>query len=638
MVFLVSEKLMARNLTAAQVLKAINQLRDDVAMQGLRKKIQRRHDQHEGVDDPILPDHMTRTGVAYLNSLRPAHLMQTLASFMASYPTTTTIYPENKTQDAHKADEAEKRLALLRADLFPEKIRAEMRWHQGISGPGVYKLNCHDPGHKPQWSVEVCDILSVYYPNPRTAPESPRRVGREYTMLASEIIDKYGQNRSKQPNDNDGKTRLTNNAGDWSFTPISRAVAVSDVGGTDAEPQASSDDDFTPYIVTEYDDGECTYVIVKNKRSDITSNLASGTKVWQYKNLIKGTHYVVVPGYMSGASSPEGRVLPYLNGVQNVISQIDFTRACRATRFTAQRFQVMVERDPELMKAAQSLGWVQQVEAQGAQFERDVMYFDGRPYAFSLPPDEDMKAIEESLEREYQEMASSELNVTTAEVVTQGTARGQQLAVGQREKQKTLMLSYEDEAEKLILKKVIETILNPDGYTPEDTEGWGYFAIADAAYSKGAVTAGERLYFSKETFDFPFEVSITTASKTDEQKQIAFDGVVRAIEVGLGFTDEALEAKGIQNIPEWLRLKAIDDAYKAISAAMGPNYVLTTFQQRLALRKGILIQLAGSPFDAGAGFGTSPAGGQPNAFPAPNTEGVSGGSGPATTNGAAAAI
>ena len=627
---------MARNLDASQVLNAVKQLRDDPAMAALRIKIQRRHAQHEGVDDPQMPDHMTQTGAAYINSLRPAHLMQTLASFMASYPTTTTVYPEDKDKDSHRADEAEKRLALLRADLFPEKIRAEMRWHQGISGPGVYKLNCHEPGHNPQWSVEVCDINSVYFPNPRTAPECPRRVGREYTMLAGEILAKYGEGRSKQPSDNDGTTKLTNNAGDWSFEPISRSVAGPDSGATFAEPQANAFNDFTPCIVVEYDDGECTYVIVKNKRSDATKNIPEGTKVWQYTNLIKGTHYVMVPGYMTGSSLPEERVLPYLNGVQNVISQINFVRACRATRFTAQRFQVMVERDPEIMKAAQSLGWLQQADAQGAQFERDVMYFDGRPYQFTLPPDPDMQALEESLEREYQEMASSELNVTTAEVITQGTARGQQLAVGQREKQKTLMLSYEDEAEKMILHKVIETINNPDGYTPEDETGWGYFAMQDVAYGKGAVKAGERLYFDQETFNFPFEIAITTASKTPEDRSRDFDEVVKAISLGLGFTDEALEAKGIQNIPEWLAKKAEDDAHKMISIAMGPNYVLTTFQERMRLRLGIMIQLAGAAQAMPADVGT--AGPQANAFPAPQTEGVSGGSGPANTNGGTAAI
>ena len=632
---------MARNLNAAQVLEAVKQLRDDPAMSALRRKIQRRHDQHEGVDDPLMPDHMTQTGAAYINSMRPAHLMQTLAAFMASYPTTTTVYPENKQQDAHKADEAEKRVALLRADLFPEKLRAEMRWHQGISGPGVYKLNCHEPGHSPQWSIEVCDINSVYFPNPRSAPECSRRVGREYVMLASEIASKYGEGRAKQPENNDGTTKLTNNAGYWSFEPISRAEATTASGLTTGEQQASVEGDFTPYEVTEYDDGECTYVVVKNKRAkDAPATQPEGTKVWQYTNLVNGTHYVVVPGHMTGASKPIERLLPYLNGVQSVCSQIDFIRACMATRFTAQRFQVMVERDPQMMNAAQGLGWVKQAEAQGSQFERDVMYFDGKPYIFSLPPNEDMKALLEELRFEYQEMASSELSVTTAEVTQQSTARGQQLAVGQREKQKTLLLSYEDEAEKLILRKVIESIQNPNGYTPDDTQGWGYFAMADAAYGKGAVKAGERLYFNKDTFNFPFEISITTASKTDEARQAAFDGAVAAIGVGLGFTDEALEAKGIQNIPEWLAKKAEDDAYKAISVAMGPNYVLTTFQERMRLRKGILIQLAGAPMLPGAvdPSAISASGGAPNAFPPPQTEGASGGSGPPNPNGATAAL
>lgn len=620
---------MARSLTATEVLEAVKQLRDDGPMSALRRKIMRRHDLHEGIDDPAMPDHMTQTGAAYINSLRPAHLMQTLASFMASYPTTTTVYPESQ-DDQHKGDEAEKRLAVLRADLFPEKIRAEMRWHQGISGPGVYKLCCYDAGESPQWSIEVCDILSCYFPNPRNAPDRPRRIAREYTMLAGEILDKYGRNREKQPEHNDGRSKLTNNAGNWSFEPISRGVSTPDGGQSRPEPGAASSGDFSVVSVVEYDDGACTYIVVKNKTPDPKKNVPDGTKVWEYENLTNGTHYVVVPGHMTGSSIPEERILPYLNGVQNVISQINFVRAVRATRFTAARFQVAVERDPDLLKAAEQIGWAQAAIEAEAQYERDVMYFDGKPYYFALPPDEDMKALEESLEREYQEMASSEVDVTSAETVQQGTVRGQQLAVGQREKQKTLMLSYEDEAEKMILKMVLETIKHPRGYTPEDSQGWGYFAMQNVAYGKGEVPAGTRLFFNKETFDFPFEIAVTTASKTEEAKQLAFQAAVEAIGVGLGLTDEALEAKGVQDIAGWLEKKAEDDAYKEIASAMGPNFVLTTFQERMRLHAGIMVQVPGlmMPGDPMAQQNVD-ANGAPNAFPPPATNGAQGGSGPA---------
>ena len=146
-------------MTAAQIAAAVTTLRDDSSWATMRAKILRRYALHEGTDLPTLPDHMHPTGYSYLITKRLSQLTRDANAFMASYPTTTTVYPEDR-KDQHKADEAEKRLAVLRSNLFPDKTRSQMRWHQFITAYGVYKLCCYDSGETPQWGVEVIDPSS----------------------------------------------------------------------------------------------------------------------------------------------------------------------------------------------------------------------------------------------------------------------------------------------------------------------------------------------------------------------------------------------------------------------------------------------------------------------------------------------
>ena len=162
-------------MSAAQIAAAVATLRNDSARSVMSTKILKRHALHEGTDLPTLPDHMRVTGTSYMLTKRLSALTRDLKSFMSAYPTTTTVYPEDPGKFQHKADEAEKRLAVLRANLFTDQVRSEMRWHQFITAYGVYKLCCYDSGEIPQWGVEVLDVGSFYFPNPSTFPNQPKR-------------------------------------------------------------------------------------------------------------------------------------------------------------------------------------------------------------------------------------------------------------------------------------------------------------------------------------------------------------------------------------------------------------------------------------------------------------------------------
>jgi hypothetical protein len=602
-----------KDMTAAQIAKAWRSLRDDSTWATMKQKIRRRHALHEGTDLPTLPDHMTSTGYSYVITKRLSALARDLMAFLSSYPTTTTAYA-NKREHAHRADEAEKRLAVLRANLF-EDVRGEMRWHQLVTGYGVYKLNCFDSGAIPQWGVEVIDVDSISFPNPASLPNRPKRAAREYTMTAAELSARYGADRALQP-EHQG-SRLKNNAGVWGFEPISRAVAT-DEGSSEADAEA---DDFGPVTVIEYSTESCTYICVKNKLKDGGQPSNEYTKVWQYEHLFKGTPYVVVPGYVTGSSAVHERILPYLNAVINVLYQINFIRTALMTSWTSARFQVAVEGDPDLLNAAESLGIATPASPEQIQTGRDVIYFAGKPYFYSPPAPEVAKILLEDAMAEYNELASSELSVTTAEVTSQATRGGQQLAVGQREKQKTDLLKYEDRAEQMILEMVVETITADGGYEPDDAEGWGYFAPSSGArYKKGEVEAGTRVYFDKETFDFPFTISVTTASKTEDDRARDTAAKLQEYAANAAYFDEVLDAKGIQDIDDWYERKAEDDGYKMIASAMGPNVVLSTFQKRLALRAGIMLQIPGLMPDVGMTAPTGVGGGAPP----PQTEGVGG--------------
>lgn len=607
-------------LSSNEIVDIVETLRADPAQTALRADVRIRLEQHAMTDIPYVPDFLLRSGkVQLMNSPRIADTARQINAVMSGYVTTTTVTP-GEPSGQHKADELEKAYALRRQTLFSPHTRAIKRWEQLVVGYGLYHLVCGSPDDDDPWTIDQPDPLSCYFTADFTKSNRPTVLAREYRITARELSANYSDAREKRrPVYERGQVQ-------WSPLTESQSVDSTPYQGTTIKGQMEQLD------IYEYDDGEMCYVVALNRER--RRSRREGTVVWQRPNLTGGCAYVIVPGYLTGSRELREKLLPHLWAPMNVQNQIDTINTLRATRSLNLKPQVLMERTPELMKAAQALGILRAAPDNYEAVRGDtIIELDGKPHFWQLPEDQDLAMLEASKLAELDSYINTELSLTRGDVIKESPVRNVQLALGARSQQQGPMLTAEDMGETEILKMWAHSITCEGGY---GADTWGLSSNTKALTSKSEIKPGTRVEVKAEDFkDFDHHVSVQTASLSEQERDFMIDAAAKRVTLKISTRPEMLDAAGYQNRAEQMDALVEEEAYVAASAFYGP-WLTPTFEKRLAERHGILVRagesggLEGMPSEAG------PAQPTPNAFPVPQTQGVQGGtgSGPSNTGGA----
>ena len=590
------------SMDSQDVIAIVHDLEYDRDAMDLRADIKRREEQHALTDLPWLPDHMTRGITAVMPSVEPAYLAQVIGADMASYISQTTVVPGNPDLQ-NKADKVEKRYALERAELFTQRNVARVRWSQFIRGYGIYKLNCGGVDEKHPWSLVVPDPLSCFFPIAGGVRLS--MVGRRYDQLVRKIEgDKafIDQRKGQRPKYNGEK---------WGWEPISEDMATDDSGWLLERGRKGV---FEKVSFVELDTGTKTYCVAMNKDD------RTGEVVWERGNLTGGCAYVIVPGHLTDSRKPREFVLPYLWPAMNEAAQISLLDTIRLTRSLNIKPQVLIERDPNLLQPALAMG-ILQPAGQSQEVTPDTMIdVDGTPHFWQTPDDKDLEMLEQRAEARLARYSSTQLSLTTGEVVANVTVRGLQLAMGARQRQQGPMLGYNDEAQAEVLRMWRHSICCEGGY---GADKWGLYSKGPEMYSKGETKTGDYAEITKADLEFDHDISVYTASMTREEKQLAVDGWSQRKAARLSTWLEGIDAAGYADQEAQVMALAEDEAYEIAGQLAGPNIVSRIFEASMRERAGIYIQVV-PPMPTPM---AAPTGSSGNLIAPPPTEGASGGSG-----------
>lgn len=606
---------MTNDLSDTDVIAEVFALEQDPQGQMLRQDVLRRRQQHAMTDVPWLPDHLTRGVTAVMPSVEPAYLAQTIGADMSSYITTTIVIPGNPDLAA-KADKVEKRYAIERAELFPLELRARMRWAQMIAGYGVYQFGYSDPSKAHPWWVEMPDPRSTFFRLLKGG--RPTVVGRRYMTTIREIESNPAYNDMRQgrrPKFKDGK---------WDWEAIDFDVYTSDNrGAVTGRGQAIGEQ----CEFVELDTGTRTYCVALHRDGK------AGQVIWNEPNLGGGTHYMIVPGHMTDARELREMLLPFLWAPMNIANQIQLIDTIRMTRSLNIKPQVLVDRNPDLLSAARTLGIAREpMPGQTTDIVGDsLIEVDGHPYFWEAPDDQDLDKLESRLEERLARYSQTQLALTTGEVVANVTVGGLQLALGARQRQQGPMLSFEDNAEAAILGMLKNSIVTDGGFGAGPTNGsspdWGLYGRTQEVYSKGETAKGDWASFNKDMLNFEHEINVSTSSKTREEAGLEVQNWERRKVSKLSTWREGISAAGYSNEQEQYEALIDDEAYEAAAQIMGDNLVqkilIAEWVQRAGIDiSGMVVQTPGPS----TGVPGSTSGGGASPTPPPATGGATGGS------------
>ena len=596
---------------AKDILGIIEAMKHDQDILDLHSDIRLRMSQHAMTDVPWVPDYLMAAGkIVTMNSPRIATLAMQIGGVMSSYATNVHCTPDDYTQQK-KADEAKRAYAIRRDDLFTPQVTATQRWRQMVLGAGFYKLECGDPSSKNPWSVKLPDILSCYFffGDETYKTMRPTRMAREFTVQMNKLKG-YANVREGYNWKWSGKK----------WEQVALTLDKSTQNGWNL-PVEYAKNDFEPVSFCEYDNGEESW-IVGYEKDDKGNNLPnSGEIIWNRKNLTGGSNYVLVPGYMTGSTELREKILPYLWGPMNVQYQIDVINTLRASRSMNIKPQILMERTPELFKAAQQLGFARAVPDGYESLGSDtIIELDGKPHFWMLPEDKDLKALQDDKQAELESYIATELSLTNTEVIKDAAVRNIQLALGIRSQQQGPMLSFESIGEREILKMWAYSITCEGGYGSDD---WGLTSQKYDPYS--ILQPGEYVKVNKSTFNFDHTVEVITASMSEQERQFMVQAAMERKVARIGTWPEVIDAAGYQNRQIHMDELVEEEGYEGAATYYG-TYFQPMFRKRMGERIGILVpdplaQMA--PPDAGSNqLPTSASQG----FPVPQTMPVDGSS------------
>ncbi len=598
---------MISDLSDQDVISEVSALEQDPQGRDLRLDVLRRRRQHAMTDIPWLPDHLTRGVTAVMPSVEPAYLAQTIGADMSSYITTTIVIP-GRPEFAAKADRVEKRYAIERAELFPLHVRSRMRWAQMIAGYGVYQFGYTGPKSAHPWWVDMPDPRGTFFRLLKGG--RPTVVGRRYMTTVREVESNPAYNDldlGRHPKFKDGNVEWE--AIDFDVYSPDQRGSITGRGKAIGEQCEC----------LELDTGSMTYVVVLHRDGK------GGQVVYAEPNLGGGTHYMIVPGHVTDAREMREMLLPFLWAPMNITNQIELIDTIRMTRSLNIKPQVLVDRNPDLLSAARTLGIARDPQP-GQEIVGDTLIeVDGHPYFWEAPDDQDMDKLEQRLEERLSRYSQTQLALTTGEVVANVTVGGLQLALGARQRQQGPMLSYEDDAEAAILNMVKCSITDPRGFGADD---WGLSGKTAEVYSKGETSKGEWATFNADLLNFDHDINVSTSSKTREEAGLEVQNWERRKVSRLSTWSEGIEAAGYANVADQRLALIKDEGYEVAAQLMGDNLaqkiLIARYRERAGIDiSGMVVQTPGpSTGVPGSGPGGTPT-------PVPATPGASGGSTPA---------
>lgn len=543
--------------SANRVIQVVRWLEADQLLRDMRDRARRRHEIHSMLTVPDLPPHMTRGDSVSVNSPSVMFLLNSILADCRSFPTTTTVIPQGKyTKDQQDmGDEVEKWLAVTRNRLDDGGRNShDVRWHQCGTAYGVMILHCGPAGDPYPWSVEVPDPLTCYFPI-EGGPVRPSIMGRRYIMLVEEVQKKYGKQKRTEY---EGFT-LRYDKGEWAWaTPIGedQPVEQGDVG--DLTTQRIGLPGVADYVeMMELYTPECIYHVALHgtvgadgSRTDDFDG-KNGVIVWKAKTMTDGMPVVIVPGHVTPLRTPVERFQPVLWAAMQCKLIIDMIRAIRMTKAFNWKPDILVGQDPDMVAALKEAGVLREpnnIELQ--QGGPNIINVAGKPMLWNQPSDQDLDKLELSIQTEMRMYIDSQLAVTTAEVAKQATLGGIQLAIGIRKRQLGPMLSNLDWAWAEILKMVVASI---KVYKDE----FPLFSQGGETYSKGELEPNSAVTLSHTDLNFEFEINVTTASMTEEERRMLIQDWAYRSSLGLSSYDEGMEAAGYQDIQQQHRKMAI---------------------------------------------------------------------------------
>lgn len=622
-------------LDAQQVIQRVRWLESDQLLRDMRARARRRHELHSMLDIPDLPAFMTRGDAVSINGSDLIHLIDSLLADFQSYPTTLRVIPEGKmdTDFQAQADKAEKWYAITRTRLDEGRRNShDVWWHQGVTGWAVMIFHCAGPDSKNPfpWTVEVPDPLTCYFPM-SAVPGRPSLMGRRYTMLVSDVINKYSK---QHPRSEYAGQVLKYEEDEWKWaTPLSedQPVEAGDVGNLTTRRVGLPGVADSVEILEYYDQDWVIHVALNGtiatgigpggNDNRVTGNGMNGQIVFKARTMTDGIPVVIVPGHVTPLRLPSERMHPTLWPAMQCVMVINMLNAMLMSREFNYMPNVLVEQGPEIVAALKDAGILNEpTDIQLEQGGPNIVNVGGKPYFWSIPEPKALQFMLEYWTQKLNSFITSQMQVTTAEVAKESTLGGMQLAIGVRKRQQARWLANADYGWAEIMKMLRCSMKY---YRQE----FALYARQKTRYSKGELDYAEGVSIKSTDVDFPHEIDITTESMTTEERRMLLQLWAEAQALGVSTQEEGIEAYGYADVSAQIARLARDLGYKHNTSAwasvldqMLADYVRTS--------GGILLpfgQPPSAPFPPGVSPQGAPAlGGGSSAIPA--TGGVAGGS------------
>ncbi len=557
---------MPEELTANDVISRVRWLEQDQLLREMRNRARSRHDLISMYATSDIPPHMTRGDAVATPSPALIALLNSILADMASYPTTTTVIPEGKTSvDFNEnADEVEKAYAIIRSRLDEGgQNSSDRRWHQGGTGWVVEIIHCAAAGETFDnglpWRKEIPDPLTCFFPM-EGGPRRPSIMGRRYVMQFADAKARYdGQKRTKYAGQELGITK----DGIVGWAPISEDMPVeaSDVGSFTA-PRVGLPGYSTSIEIMELYTPDKVYHVALHGTLSGQGALAGdglggvdgmlGQMVYEADTMTGGIPVVVVPGHVTPLRNPVERFQPAILPAMQCVLMIQLIRDMMMTRAFNWRPDFLVEQSPEMVMALRDAGALS--EPTNLQLEQggpNIINVNGKPMLWTMPADDTLQLLLQSWTVELNGYINTATSVTTAEVAKQSTLGGIQLAIGVRKRQQGPWLAHGDWADAEELKMVRASMLLYKKDVPLYSRG-------GERYHKGSLSPNTSVTLTAKMVDFPHEIVVTTASLTEEERQMMVEAWAQRRALGLATLEQGLEAAGEQDIEQAIEDLAVD--------------------------------------------------------------------------------
>lgn len=574
-------------LDASEVKQVCDFLENDSDQAQMRKDMVGRWAYYSLLDEPDLPEHMTRGDSVSANTPFLGWLTDAIIADVSSYPTFATVIPvpegSRRPTPAEQgvADRLEKWCNLLLAELDRGKqVTRDMRWHQLNSSYCVPVLRCERPGGDEgelRFRLDMPAPETCFFPI--SGPGRPKYLARRYSVLARDVEKTYSDRRGAKPGYRPKYTREKR----WDWEP------VSDDQDPDTVSRATGSASIFEQVEMLYlDDGEYCYHMALNGGKD-----AGGELMWSEKSHTKGVSAVIVPGRVTPMRGAD-RFWPGLYPIYQMVKLINRIRAKRETRSDQMRADLVVEKAPEAIKAEADTAGVATASGQAAaaiELETGVNIVEvgGKAVPWSVTEDPDLDKLEQGYWSELRMYADSLRETASAEDMAQATANSYLTWSETKKKQQAPMLDFAASAWREILLMAISAVQEYD-------EDYELMSDADMEYGRGKkIVSGETVALSaKDLEGFKYVLKVETKSMTEQEIRFRVEDWAQRHALGLATKREGVTAAGYSD--EQAQIQALfEERGFELAQPFVEEQVKLAVQDRIRLSSRILVNLGAQP-------------------------------------------